>query len=125
MGIETEHQQLDLYHNDHNTYIMVTAHGHFFFIHSCIAGHARHDTHPIPSWMDGLGVAGTADGFLEGGRFMYPDSDKERCRIAGGRDPRELKRRTATSFSEKKKCSIALMLAMIICTLLYLLDQHL
>ena len=59
------------------------------------------NTHPIPSWIDGLGVAGIADSFLEGGRFMYPDSDKERCRMAGGRDPRELKRRTATSFSDK------------------------
>lgn len=57
--------------------------------------------YPIPSWTDGLGFGGTADGFREGGRCMYPDSDNERCRMAGGRDPRELKRRTATSFSEK------------------------
>lgn len=51
--------------------------------------------------MDVLGAGGTADGFREGGRFMYPDSDIERGRMAGGRDPRELKRRTATSLSEK------------------------
>lgn len=52
--------------------------------------------YPTPSWMDGLGVGGT--GFREGGRFIYPDSDIERCLMAG-RDPRELNRRTATSFS--------------------------
>jgi hypothetical protein len=58
--------------------------------------------------MEGLGVWGTADGFREGGRSMYiPDSDNDRCRIAGGRDPRELKRRIATSFSKEKKWHIA------------------
>lgn len=53
-----------------------------------------------PSCIEGLGVGGTPTPlfFLEGGRFMYPDSDIERCLLAG-RDPRELKSRTATSFS--------------------------
>lgn len=54
-------------------------------------------TYPTPSCTDDLGVGGK--GFLEGGRFRTPASDEERLKGLDGRDPKELKRRTATSFS--------------------------
>lgn len=46
-------------------------------------------------------ATGGGKGCLEGGRKLTPGSDRDLCLLLPGRDPRELKRRTATSRSVK------------------------